>query len=127
MSLVLACPLHALSASDAAAFGGKSASLGELVSAGIPVPPGFALSTAAYEVFVAEAGLAPAIDSALEGVGPADQGAVSEAADAIAAAMGAATVPEAVREEIARGYAALPGDEPAVAVRSSAVGEDSAE
>ena len=30
-------------ASDAAAFGGKSANLGELLSAGIPVPPGFAV------------------------------------------------------------------------------------
>jgi pyruvate, water dikinase len=64
-------------AADAALFGGKSASLGELIAAGIPVPPGFAASTAA-EV-----------------------------------------------EEIARAYRAL--GEPAVAVRSSAIGEDSAE
>jgi pyruvate, water dikinase len=66
-----------LRAADAGMFGGKSASLGELIAAGIPVPPGFAASTAA-EV-----------------------------------------------EEIARAYRAL--GEPAVAVRSSAIGEDSAE
>ena len=66
-----------LRAADAALFGGKSASLGELIAAGIPVPPGFAASTAA-EV-----------------------------------------------EEIADAYRAL--GEPAVAVRSSAIGEDSAE
>jgi pyruvate,water dikinase len=66
-----------LRAADAALFGGKSASLGELIAAGIPVPPGFGASTAA-EV-----------------------------------------------EEIADAYRAL--GEPAVAVRSSAIGEDSAE
>jgi pyruvate,water dikinase len=66
-----------LRASDEALFGGKSASLGELIAAGIPVPPGFAASTAAD------------------------------------------------LEQIADAYRAL--GEPAVAVRSSAIGEDSAE
>jgi pyruvate,water dikinase len=70
-------PLAELRAADAALFGGKSASLGELIAAGIPVPPGFAASTAADV------------------------------------------------EEIADAYRAL--GEPAVAVRSSAIGEDSAE
>jgi phosphoenolpyruvate synthase/pyruvate phosphate dikinase len=69
--------LAELRAADAALFGGKSASLGELIAAGIPVPPGFAASTAADV------------------------------------------------EEIADAYRAL--GEPAVAVRSSAIGEDSAE
>ena len=40
-----------------ASFGGKSAALGELLAAGLPVPPGFALSTSAFRAFVAEAGL----------------------------------------------------------------------
>ena len=66
-----------LRAADEALFGGKSASLGELIAAGISVPPGFAAST------------------------------------------------EAEVEEIADAYKAL--GEPAVAVRSSAIGEDSAE
>ena len=60
-----------------AVFGGKSASLGELIAAGIPVPPGFAAS------IVADV------------------------------------------DEIADAYRSL--GEPAVAVRSSAIGEDSAE
>jgi pyruvate,water dikinase len=41
--------LNELRASDAERFGGKSASLGELLRAGIPVPPGFAISTSARE------------------------------------------------------------------------------
>jgi pyruvate,water dikinase len=39
--------LEELRATDADRFGGKSASLGELLHAGIPVPPGFAISTEA--------------------------------------------------------------------------------
>jgi pyruvate,water dikinase len=38
--------LEELQAADAGRFGGKSASLGELLRAQIPVPPGFAISTA---------------------------------------------------------------------------------
>ena len=44
--------LAELRGADADAFGGKSANLGELLAAGIPVPPGFALSADAYRVFV---------------------------------------------------------------------------
>jgi pyruvate, water dikinase len=75
-------PLADLRRADERLFGGKSASLGELLAAGVPVPAGFAVSSAA--------------DS-----------------------------PE-LRAEIAAAYEAL-GDNPAVAVRSSAIGEDSAD
>ena len=50
---------------------------------------------------------------------------IGRASHAIAEAMRAAPVPEAVRDEIAERYAALGEDSPPVAVRSSAVGEDS--
>jgi pyruvate,water dikinase len=76
--------LEELRARDADRFGGKSASLGELLHAGIPVPSGFAISTSAAE-----------------------------------------DLTETLRGEIAARHAEL-GDEP-VAVRSSALGEDSAE
>jgi pyruvate, water dikinase len=77
--------LEELQAADAQTFGGKSASLGELLRAEIPVPPGFAISAAASE-----------------------------------------RMTEPLRHDIAARYGAL-GAEPAVAVRSSALGEDSAE
>ncbi|HZT44823.1 MAG TPA: PEP/pyruvate-binding domain-containing protein [Gaiellaceae bacterium] len=73
---------------DAAEFGAKSANLGELLAAGIPVPPGFAIAASAYRE------------------------------------LGSAVSPE-LREELAARYAEL-GDPP-VAVRSSALGEDSQE
>ena len=41
-------PLADLRRGDAHEFGGKSANLGELLAAGIPVPPGFAIGVRAY-------------------------------------------------------------------------------
>jgi pyruvate, water dikinase len=35
---------------DRARLGGKNASLGELLAAGLPVPPGFAVTTDAYHI-----------------------------------------------------------------------------
>jgi Pyruvate phosphate dikinase, AMP/ATP-binding domain len=45
--------------------GGKGADLGELVRKGFPVPPGFVVTTAAYDRFVAHNRLAGAIARAL--------------------------------------------------------------
>jgi pyruvate,water dikinase len=102
--------------SDAAEFGGKSANLGELLAAGIPVPTGFAVGAGAYTDFVKATGLKGTIAAALA---RSDD----DASKAIGEAMRFAPLPEAVREEVAERYAAL--GEPPVAVRSSALGEDS--
>jgi pyruvate,water dikinase len=103
--------LDRLRREDESSFGGKSASLGELLAAEIPVPPGFALSTAAYSSFAADDTVAAAI--------------AGGDSDAIGEAMRAAVMPATVAEQIADAYTAL--GEPPVAVRSSAVGEDSEE
>jgi pyruvate,water dikinase len=114
-----------LRAADAGSFGGKSSALGELLDAGIPVPPGFAISTEAYGAFVTEAGLEPMIVSATTGLDPENVDAVGNASHRIGEAMRSAPIPSSVREEVARRYAEL--GEPPVAVRSSALGEDSQE
>ncbi|MBV9365175.1 MAG: PEP/pyruvate-binding domain-containing protein [Solirubrobacterales bacterium] len=118
-------PLHGLSRSDEPRFGGKSANLGELLTAEIPVPPGFAISTAAFAAFVHDSELEDRIASALTHVSAGDIDAIARASHAISEAMRFAPVPEAVRAEIAEQYAGLGKDSPPVAVRSSAVGEDS--
>ena len=118
-------PLQRLSRSDEPSFGGKSANLGELLAAEIPVPPGFAISTEAFDAFVHDAGLEDRIASALAGVSPGDVDAIGRASHAISEAMRFAPVPAEVREQIAEHYASLGADSPPVAVRSSAVGEDS--
>jgi pyruvate,water dikinase len=117
--------LAELKAVDAASFGGKSSALGELFAAGIPVPPGFAVSIQAYRAFVDAAGLGRMIGAALAQLSPDDVDTVGAASHRISEAMRSAPVPESVREEVGRRYAEL--GEPPVAVRSSAIGEDSRE
>ncbi len=117
--------LARLSRSDEPRFGGKSANLGELLTAEIPVPPGFALSTAAFETFVHDADLGETISSAISGLAAGDLDAIGRASREIGEAMRIAPVPHTVRDEVAKRYAELGPDSPPVAVRSSAVGEDS--
>jgi pyruvate,water dikinase len=110
--------LAKLRTSDSAEFGGKSANLGELLAAGIPVPAGFALSSRAYRDFVVATGLDGTIARALT---RSDD----DASKAIGEAMRFAPLPESVRKEVERRYQKL--GRPPVAVRSSALGEDSSE
>lgn len=114
---------------DSVAFGGKSSSLGELLAAGIAVPPGFAVSTSAFRSFVEEAGLTGMIAAELAHASPDDVDSVGAASHAISEAMRFAPVPDAVRDEVTQRYAELAEEtgvaEPPVAVRSSALGEDS--
>ena len=116
-------PLADLRSADSSSFGGKSATLGELIAAGIPVPPGFAVSTSAFGTFVEESGLAGMIAAELARLSLDDVDSVGAASQAISQAMRSAPVPDAVRDEIAQRYSEL--GEPPVAVRSSALGEDS--
>jgi len=122
-------PLTGLRRSDEPSFGGKSSGLGELLSARLPVPPGFALSTTAFAAFVGESDLDRVVDRALAPVSTGDVEATQKASREIAAAMSSAPVPDAVRDELAERYGELAvqagEDSPPVAVRSSAVGEDS--
>ena len=119
--------LEQLSRTDEPRFGGKSANLGELLAADIPVPPGFAISAAAFQAFVRDAGLEHRISSAVAGVAAGDVDAIGRASLEISEAMRFAPLPKMVRNEVAERYGHLGADSPAVAVRSSAVGEDSAD
>jgi phosphoenolpyruvate synthase/pyruvate phosphate dikinase len=124
-------PLRELRRADAAEFGGKSANLGELLSIGLDVPPGFAIAATAFRAFVEETGLEGAIATAMARAasGTVDDGAA--ASKAIGEAMRFAPLPDAVRAELGSRYDELVreegGEHPPVAVRSSALGEDSQE
>jgi len=122
-------PLDRLRRKDAASFGGKSASLGELLAAAVPVPPGFALAAGAFTLFLEEAGLDGRVKDALAGLDGTDTARVGAVSEAIAQQLRPAPMPAAVVAEIAENYAALGGgtEGVAVAVRSSALGEDSEE
>ena len=118
-------PLDGLRAADEGEFGGKSVGLGELLAAGIPVPPGFAVSAGAFRAFLAEAGLERTVADHAARVDAGDVDSLGAASRVIGEAMRSAPMTDALRAEIAERYAAL--GEGAVAVRSSALGEDSAE
>jgi len=104
--------------------GGKAANLGELTRAGLPVPAGFCVTTAAYELVAEGASLAPILD-ALAATRPDDTTRLAELAAAARASLLKAHVPDAVIRAIAVAYHELGNGAPVpVAVRSSATAED---
>jgi len=110
--------------------GGKGANLGELVHAGIPVPPGFVVSANAYRRFIKETGLLDKINKMLEEVDVSDVKGLEAVAEKIKKMILEAPMPKDIEEEIRKAYRELAkrvGVEPdklRVAVRSSATAED---
>jgi pyruvate, water dikinase len=108
--------------------GGKCASLGELINAGVRVPPGFALTTEGYRHFMAEAGLTRDVAALLSGVDAQDIDALEQASASIRTLIEAQPFPEEIEDSVAECYRklALRSCMPAVpvAVRSSATAED---
>jgi pyruvate,water dikinase len=105
-----------------ALVGGKAGNLGELTRADLPVPPGFCLTTSAYQQATAPAALADVFD-ALEGTPTADVPALTVLADRAREAVLAAPIPADIAASVGAAYAKLGPDVP-VAVRSSATAED---
>jgi rifampicin phosphotransferase len=107
-----------------AQVGGKGASLAHLAAAGLPVPPGFCVTTAAYRRFVAEHGLQEQILAAVCAATPEQPATLEEASGRIGELFAQHTMPDDVAEAIRRAYGALEGGDAPVAVRSSATAED---
>ncbi|HEU5160027.1 MAG TPA: PEP/pyruvate-binding domain-containing protein [Streptosporangiaceae bacterium] len=108
---------------DRPAAGGKGASLGELTRAGILVPPGFVVTTTAFERTLASIDPDGAARERVEILPPDDHAGVSHVAGELRARIASAPMPADVRAAIIEAYRAL-GDGALVAVRSSATGED---
>ncbi|GAB2507668.1 PEP/pyruvate-binding domain-containing protein [Nocardiopsis aegyptia] len=116
----LVSPLASFGSADLAEVGGKGANLGELLRAGLPVPPGFVVTTDAY----AAAARAVGLDAKLAaGFGGGAAPAASVPAAELRADLEGAPVPDDLRAAITAAYTALGADVP-VAVRSSATAED---
>jgi phosphohistidine swiveling domain-containing protein len=114
---------------DIPLVGGKAANLGEMVRAGLPVPPGFCVTAEAYREFVRVAGLAERIERLLADLDPDSTSQVDEAARRIRGLFNEEPIPSEIAESISQSYAELAlvvdgGGQPAVAVRSSATAED---
>ncbi|MDB2282110.1 phosphoenolpyruvate synthase [Halorubrum ezzemoulense] len=117
--------LEDVDADDVGTVGGKAASLGELIGAGLPVPPGFAVTAGTYRTFIEEAGIDDELFDAVD-VDPEDSAALREAEATAERLILDTPFPEEVREEILEQYRAMgeDGEEAFVAVRSSATAED---
>lgn len=113
MSAPLTVPLTDARAADPAFSGGKGAGLAMMARAGLPVPDGMVISTAAYRAFVRDNALTPLIDRARAATD------LHTASTTLRRAFEEAPIPPRLREAIVQAYRGGP-----VAVRSSATAED---
>jgi pyruvate,water dikinase len=106
--------------------GGKGGSLGELQRAGIAVPPGFVVTTRAFELFMQNLERRAPLRTQVELLADADLPTVTGACAELRARIEAEPLPAEMREQISVAHAALCGAAPGmpVAVRSSATTED---
>lgn len=108
--------------------GGKNANLGEMLNAGIRVPPGFAVLSKAFQYYMDKEGLWKIVMDSLSDTSSDNIKAISKAGDLIREKILSTPIPEKVRDEILTAYGSLctrcdVPDLP-VAVRSSATAED---
>jgi len=109
--------------------GGKNASLGEMIgnlsSAGIRVPDGFATTAQAYRDFITGAGLDRVIAERLQNLDVDDVEALARTGAEVRGMIMAAPFPEKLRAKVTTAWRALDaGNDIAVAIRSSATAED---
>jgi pyruvate,water dikinase len=115
---------------DIPLVGGKNANLGEMIHAGIPVPPGFAITAEAYREFITETGIAEKIYKIIEETvtDTNDPKQYEEASKKVRQLIEATPMPSAIEKAIRAAYNELgkrtKASEVFVAVRSSATAED---
>ncbi|TMD54373.1 MAG: hypothetical protein E6I93_06895 [Chloroflexi bacterium] len=104
--------------------GGKAANLGEMTRSGLPVPPGFCVTTAAYALVAASAAIKPILVE-LATTAASDTARLAELASVVRAKLLAAPIPTGIADAIIKAYRTLgDGNAIPVAVRSSATAED---
>src|SRR5918994_629852 len=110
---------------DIALVGGKGANLGELSRAGLPVPPGFVVTTRAYDAFVESNDIGDLIVGRASATRAEDPAGFEEVSEGIRALFSGGKVPQEMADEIHAAYQELGEDgQTPVAVRSSATAED---
>ncbi|MBM2826808.1 MAG: hypothetical protein HW403_872 [Dehalococcoidia bacterium] len=102
--------------------GGKGANLGELISIGIPVPPGFVVTSNAYAYFLERSNLGDTIRKLLNNLDPNGSEKLQMEASKIKSIITQEAIPDEIAQQIIEAYRAI--GSPLVAVRSSATAED---
>ena len=115
--------LDDVTAEDFDSVGGKGASLGELTSAGLPVPPGFVVTAETYRSFIEETGIDEELFEAVD-VSVDDSQALARAAERAQELIQETEMPDSIRAEILEAYDSVEDGDASVAVRSSATAED---
>jgi pyruvate,water dikinase len=114
-----------ISHDDIPLVGGKGANLGEMTKAGIPVPPGFCVTSPAYFYFLDANELRPKIKEILKDVNINSGKSLNAARDKVQSLILKAKIPQDLEEAIVSAYKKMPEkDKTLVAVRSSATAED---
>ncbi|RLM62623.1 PEP/pyruvate-binding domain-containing protein [Halorubrum sp. Atlit-26R] len=108
---------------DLALAGGKGANLGVLVHAGLPVPPGFVVTTAAYRAFTDDAEIQELIER-LDSLDTADADALAATAVEIRSLIQQRSFDEAVERAVIDALDSDAETGKTYAVRSSATAED---
>ena len=117
--------LAEVGAADRPLAGGKAAALGELARAGLPVPGGYVVTTAAFGRAMAALDPSGALVRSVEDLPAGDVEAIARVAADVRARICAAPLPPGVAAQIVAAYEELGAA--AVADRSSATMEDTAE
>ena len=108
-----------------ASVGGKTANLAVLFQAGIPVPRGFCVTTAAFDLFLASCSRRTELFNLLAKCSGSDTGRITELSREIRFCLAEVCVPEVVKDAVLCAWRE-PGEEQSFAVRSSATVEDAA-
>ncbi len=124
----IVCWFEEANKDSVALVGGKCSSLGELINAGVRVPPGFALTTHGYAQFMRDAGIQSEVNGLLKGLDHHDMDKLEEASRVIREMIESRPISIELEDLIAESYRKLSVRccIPAVpvAVRSSATAED---
>jgi pyruvate,water dikinase len=112
-----------MDAGDYPLVGRKNANLGEMINAGVPVAPGFCLTTHANDVFMAESGIGRQLEVCLPESAPVTFDMASEASGLAVSLMEQANLPPVLEDALLSSYRQLCAKcgvpDAAVAVRSS--------
>jgi pyruvate, water dikinase len=114
---------------DREQVGGKGGSLGELTRAGVSVPPGYVVRTAAFERFLAPLEREAPVREAVVALAGEELPAIAACSAALRRRIEASELPQELRTELTAAHERLvgAGSGQPVAVRSSATCEDAAD
>src|SRR5712664_4415417 len=119
----LTLPFSEVDSGDLPRVGGKGANLGVVARAGVAVPPGFCVTTRAFDLFIASLPNAETRFGELERLDGSSVEDARGAAESMRSALERLPVPDEVAHAVTKAWRAL-GTEHPLAVRSSATAED---